>query len=78
MARERAGHYGHGFVGAFHDVVTACTMDVDVDESRNSGLLHRSDFLRARRQAHIRARTNGLDNAVANENSGIGDFGCGS
>jgi hypothetical protein len=53
-------------------------MDVDVDESRNSGLLHRSDFLRIRRQAHIRARTNGLDNAIANENSGIGDFGCGS
>src|ERR1700730_14033314 len=41
MARERAGDYGHSFVGAFHDVVTACAMDVDVDESRNGGLLYR-------------------------------------
>src|SRR6266404_2552102 len=38
VTRERFCHRGHGLLGAFHYIVAAGAMDVDVDESGNGGL----------------------------------------
>src|SRR5260370_18176137 len=46
VARERAGHYGHGFVGAFHDVLTTSPQGVHIDKSRNGAACPGPAFLR--------------------------------
>jgi len=76
MARQRAGYHAHSFTGAFHNIVTTSTMDVHIEEAGNGGGVDGRNFLGPRREGHIVARADGLNNTIANENAGAGYFGC--
>jgi hypothetical protein len=67
-------HGGHRFSGAFHHVVPARAMDVDIDESGNSGLPGGGNFRGSGRQGHVLARANGFNHAVANQDARVRYF----
>ena len=74
MTHQRFGDDGHRFIGAFHYVAAACTVNVDVNKSGDGGLAAGGNLRRPGGQGHILARPDGFDNAVANQDSGIRYF----
>ena len=60
--------------GAFHHIVPAGAMDVDIDKSRHHGFPRALIFARAARQFDLPALAYGGDLASLDDDDGIGDF----
>jgi len=78
MARYCPGDRGQCFRTAFHYIAPARSVDVHVDKAWNRGLLGRQNFQGSNGQAHSLAGPDSFDYAIANQDSCINDFCCGS
>ena len=64
--------------GAFHDVAATGAVDMDVQKAGSRNLVGGADLARTSGQGDAAARSDGLDDAVANQDSGIAKFRRGS
>ena len=78
MPSHRFRNLGKGFVGALHDVMAAGAMDMDVDESRNGGLVRGGNFLCAGGQSNAGEGPHRINDAISNQNPRVGNFGSGA
>src|SRR6267378_5243440 len=66
VLRDLAGDNSQCFRAAFHYVVAAGAVNVNINETGDGGFFGGADFLRTRGQAHSGAGADGFDHALAN------------
>ena len=74
MRRDGCRNDFQRFARAFHHVVSARPMNVDIHKARHDGFSGRSDFSRAARQVHFSSLPDRGNLAPLNDDDGIGNF----
>lgn len=78
MRGQRSGHDPQAFGCSFHNIVTARTVNVHIDEAGDCDLLQSLDLDGTLRQFDGAARADSFHHTVAHQNPGVRNFGGGS